>query len=244
MAFWIFGKKEKKNSQYSLSVDIHSHTLPAIDDGSQSLQESIDMLKEFIDVGYKKIICTPHIMVDAYKNSPTKVRETLAFLREEALKEGLNIQIEAAAEYYLDDGFLEHLKSGDLLTFGDNYLLFETSYMDKPINMEDFIFEIQSSGYTPVLAHPERYRYIKDLDKEYSRLKDLGVLFQVNLNSLIGGYGKDAKRKAEYLVKSGYISFLGSDAHGLRHIEGVKKAKNLDIFDSIFQKNKILNDTL
>ena len=244
MAFWIFGKKEKRVSGYSLNIDIHSHTLPAIDDGSQSLQESIEMLKGFIDAGYKKIICTPHIMVDAYKNSPAKIRQALALLKEEAFKEGLNIQIAAAAEYYLDDGFLEHLKSGDLLTFGDNYLLFETSYMDKPINMEDFIFEIQSSGYTPVLAHPERYRYIKDLEQEYSRLKDLGVLFQVNLNSLNGGYGKEAKRKAEFLVKNGYVNFLGSDAHGLRHIEGVKKAKNLEIFDLIFQKNSILNDTL
>ena len=244
MSFWFFNRKNKKLSRYNLEVDVHSHTLPDIDDGSHNIQESIEMLRSFKDAGYKKIICTPHIMVDAYKNSPTKVRQTLALLQKEILENNLDIEVEASAEYYLDDGFLDHLKSGDLLTFGNNYLLFETSYMEKPINMEEFIFEIQSSGYAPVLAHPERYRYIKDIEKEYSRLKDLGVLFQVNLNSLIGGYGKDAKKKAEFLVKNGYVSFLGSDAHSKKHIEGVKKAKNLEIFDLIFQKNNILNSQL
>ncbi len=244
MAFWIFGKKEKRVSEFTLSTDIHSHMLPAIDDGSKSLEESINMLRAMQDAGYSKVITTPHIMVDVYRNRPTIVREKLALLREEANIEGLNIEIEAGAEYYLDDGFLEHLNSGDILSFGDNYLLFETSYMDRPINMEEMIFEIQSAGFKPVLAHPERYRYINDLEKEYSKLKELGVLFQLNLNSLIGGYGKSAKQKAEFLVKQGWVSFLGSDAHGLRHIEGVKKVKSSDIFDTIFRNNNILNDSL
>ena len=247
MAFWIFGKKEKKEdrvSEFNLTTDLHSHMLPAIDDGSSSLEESINMLRAMQDAGYSKVITTPHIMVDVYRNTPKIVREKLELLREEADSNGLNIEIDAAAEYYLDDGFLEHLNSGDLLSFGDDYLLFETSYMDRPINMEDMIFEIQSAGFKPVLAHPERYRYINDMEVEYSKLKDLGVLFQLNLNSLIGGYGKSAKQKAEFLIKKGFVSFLGSDAHGLKHIEGVKKAKNLEIFDTIFRNNTILNDTL
>ena len=247
MAFWIFGKKDKKEdgvSEFKLSTDLHSHMLPAIDDGSQSLEESINMLRAMQGAGYSKVITTPHIMVDVYRNTPKTVREKLEFLREEASLQGLSVVIDAAAEYYLDDGFLEHLSSGDVLSFGDNYLLFETSYVDRPINMEDMIFEIQSAGYKPVLAHPERYRYINDMEVEYSKLKDLGVLFQINLNSLIGGYGKSAKQKAEFLIKRGFVNFLGSDAHGVKHIEGVKKAKKLDIFDTIFRNNNILNDSL
>jgi len=244
MAFWIFGKKDKRASKYTLSIDIHSHILPAIDDGSKSLEESIVMLRAMQEVGYSKVITTPHVMVDVYRNTPKIVRKKLVLLQEEARTRGLDIEIEAAAEYYLDDGFLGHLNSGDVLSFGDGYLLFETSYMDRPINMEDMIFEIQSAGFKPVLAHPERYRYINDLGGEYSRLKELGVLFQLNLNSLIGGYGKNAKQKAEFLVKQGLISFLGSDAHGLRHIEGVKQAKSIEMFDVIFKNNTILNDTL
>ena len=244
MAFWIFGKKEKRVSEFTLSTDIHSHILPAIDDGSKSLDESIAMLRAMQDAGYSRVITTPHIMVDVYRNTPKIVRDKLTFLREEAKLQGLSIGIDAAAEYYLDDGFLEQLNSGDILSFGDNYLLFETSYMDRPINMEDMIFEIQSAGFKPILAHPERYRYINDMEKEYTELKELGVLFQLNLNSLIGGYGKSAKQKAEFLIKKGYVNFLGSDAHGLKHIEGVKRVKNSEIFDTIFRNNTILNDSL
>lgn len=244
MAFWIFGKKEKRVSEFTLSTDLHSHILPAIDDGSSSLEESIEMLRAMQEAGYNKLIVTPHVMVDVYRNTPKIVRQKLELLRDEASLQGLDIKIDAAAEYYLDDGFLEHLSSKDMLSFGDNYLLFETSYMDRPINMEEMIFEIQSAGFKPVLAHPERYRYINDLEKDYSKLKELGVLFQLNLNSLIGGYGKSAKQKAEFLVKKGMVSFLGSDAHGLKHIEGIKKVKNSEIFDTIFRNNTILNDSL
>ncbi len=244
MVFWNFGKKKKKVNEFRLLTDIHSHILPAIDDGSKSLEESIDMLRGMQDTGYSKVITTPHIMADVYRNTPKIVREKLYILREEARTRGLYIEIDTAAEYYLDDGFLEHLNSGDILSFGDNYLLFETSYMDRPINMEEMIFEIQSAGFKPVLAHPERYRYINNLEYDYSKLKDLGVLFQLNLNSLIGGYGKSAKQKAEFLVKQGWVSFLGSDAHGLKHIEGIKKVKKLSLFDTIFRNNNILNDTL
>jgi len=244
MSFWIFKKKSKRVSQYSLDIDIHSHILPGIDDGSGSLEESLAMLKGFQEAGYKKLIATPHIMVDVYRNTPAIVKERLELLTEEAKKNGVDIELEVGAEYYLDDGFLEHLNSGDILSFGDDYLLFETSYMDRPINLEDMIFEIQAMGYKPVFAHPERYRYINNLEKEYKKLKDLGVFFQVNLNSLIGGYGKSAKQKAEFLVKNGMISFLGSDAHSLKHIEGIKKAKKMTNFDTIFQKNSILNKTL
>ena len=243
MSFWIFGKKEYK-SRYNLYTDIHSHILPGIDDGSKSLSESLDMLKAMQEASYTKVITTPHIMADVYKNTPSIIKKKLTILKDAAAKNGINIQIDVAAEYYLDDGFIKHLQSGEILSFGKNYLLFETSYMDRPINLEEMIFEIQSNGYTPVLAHPERYRYINNLESEYARLKELGVLFQLNLNSLIGGYGKSAKKKADYLVKRGMVNFLGSDAHGLRHIEGVKKVKTSELFDTIFKNNNILNDTL
>ena len=243
MAFWIFGKREYK-SKNNLFTDIHSHILPGIDDGAKGFSESLDMLKAMQDAGYKKLITTPHIMADVYKNTPASIRSKLEDLKAEAKRNGIEIKIEAAAEYYLDDGFIRHLNSGDVLSFGANYLLFESSYMDKPINLEEMIFEMQSSGYTPVLAHPERYRYINNLESEYKRLKELGVLFQLNLNSLIGGYGKSAKKKAEFLIQKGMVSFLGSDAHGLRHIEDIKRVKSLEVFDTIFKNNNILNDTL
>ncbi len=242
MTFWFFKKSKKNEAKYRLTTDIHSHILPSLDDGAKSLGESIAMLKAMQELGYEKIVATPHIMADVYKNTPAKIKKSLALLQKEAKLRGLKIKIEAAAEYYLDDGFLEHLERGDILTFGENYLLFESSFSHKPYYLEDMIFEIQANGYTPVFAHPERYRYISNPAKEYATLKDIGVLFQMNLNSLAGAYGKESKHKAEYLVNNGLVDFVGSDAHGLRHIEGLKEVRRLDIYNSIFKKNRVLNN--
>lgn len=241
MTFWIFKKNKKNGVKYQLTTDIHSHILPSIDDGAKNLNESVVMLKAMQDLGYKKVIATPHIMADVYKNSPDKIRESLALLQKEAKLRGLKIKIEAAAEYYLDEGFLEHLESGDILTFGENYLLFETSFSQKPHFLEEMIFEMQANGYKPVFAHPERYRYIKN-DGNYIKLKESGVLFQINLNSLSGYYGREAKHKAEFLVNRGLVDFVGSDAHSIRHLENIKKIQSMDIYNSIFMKNKIMNN--
>jgi len=152
----------------SLKVDVHSHLIPGIDDGSQSMEESLLLLQGMKDLGYEKIITTPHIMKDSYCNTPEIIRNGLAELREAAKEKRINIVIEAAAEYYLDDGFLDHLERGDMMTLEGKYILFETSYFAKPLQLEEMIFEISAAGYIPVMAHPERYRYIKDPKLEYS----------------------------------------------------------------------------
>ncbi len=184
MLFSLFKKKAPQ-----LKIDLHSHLIPGIDDGSQSMEESLNLLKGMEKLGYEKVITTPHIMADSYKNTPDIINRGLLMLRMEAKKANISLSIEAAAEYYLDDGFIQLLQKGNMLTISkDEYLLFETSYMAKPINLEEMIFDIGAAGYVPLLAHPERYRYIKEPEKEYGRLKELGVLFQVNLNSFSGHY--------------------------------------------------------
>lgn len=157
------------------------------------MEESMTLLRGLEALGYEKVITTPHIMLDAYRNTPESINSGLTLLRESAKAEGIGLEIEAAAEYYIDDGFHALLKKGDLMIVKDKYLLFETSYISKPLQLEEMIFEIGTAGYTPLMAHPERYRYIKDPEKEYTRLKDLGVVFQSNLNSFGGHYGKSAK---------------------------------------------------
>ena len=244
MIFSFFKKKKAEQRGVVLKVDIHSHLIPGIDDGSQSMEESLSLLKGMEALGYQKMITTPHIMLDAYRNTPEIINSGLKALREAAIEEGLSIEIEAAAEYYLDDGFEDLLKKGDILTVKGNYLLFETSYFAKPIQIEEMIFEITSSGYIPLMAHPERYRYVKDPAKEYGRFKELGVLFQVNLNSFGGHYGKDAKQKAEFLSREGMIDFLGSDVHHKKQIETLSGVFSSDMYGNIFQDNNILNDTL
>ena len=239
-----FFKKKGPSETLRLKVDLHSHLIPAIDDGSQSMEESLSLLKGIKALGYQKVITTPHIMADAYRNTPKIIGEGLEKLREAAAKEGIEVAIDAAAEYYLDDGFIDLLEQGEVMTVNGKYLLFETSYVSKPLQTEEMIFEITSAGYTPIMAHPERYRYIKEPMKEYSRFKELGVLFQVNLNSFGGHYGRSAKILADFLSAQGMIDFLGSDIHHQKHIDSLQRVFSSDAYRNIYQNNKILNDTL
>lgn len=244
MIFPFFKKKDTKENTQRLSVDLHSHLIPGIDDGSQSVEESMMLLRGLSELGYKKIITTPHIMLDAYRNTPEIIREGLLTLRQSAKDENIDIEIDAAAEYYLDEGFYTLLEKGDMMSINGKYLLFETSYFAKPLQLEEMIFAISSSGYVPLMAHPERYRYIKNPMKEYSRFKELGVLFQVNLNSFEGHYGKSAKVLADFLSKQGMIDFLGSDVHHKKQVETLSNVFISDAYRNIFKHNIILNDTL
>jgi len=242
--FSFFKKKEEKREIPLLRVDLHSHLIPAIDDGAKNMEESLSLLREMKELGYEKIITTPHIMSDAYRNTPEMIREGLQQLRHASFEAGIKIKIEAAAEYYLDDGFYRLLERGELMLIQDKYLLFETSYISKPFQLEEMIFEITSAGYTPIMAHPERYRYIKKPMQEYHRFKELGVLFQVNLNSFGGHYGESAKYLVHFLSQNGMIDYLGSDAHHQKHLNDLKNIFLLESYQEIFNHNKIINNEL
>ncbi|WP_373034182.1 tyrosine-protein phosphatase [Sulfurovum sp.] len=244
MIFPFFKKQKEKKRGPVLKIDLHSHFIPGIDDGSQSMDESLSLLRAMETLGYKKVITTPHIMVDVYKNTPKIIKEGLASLREAAKAEGIELEIEAGAEYYLDEGFYDHLHSGEVMSINDKYLLFETSYASKPLQLEEMIFEILATGYIPLMAHPERYRYIRDPLKEYSRFKELGVLFQLDLNSLGGHYGKDAQKNAEILSENGMIDFLGSDVHHLKQTQFLDDVFNSEKYAKVWENNTILNHTL
>lgn len=208
------------------------------------MEESLALLNGFVELGYTKLITTPHIMSDTYTNTPETILSGLELLREAASQNGIEIEIEAAAEHYMDEYFLDYLKREKVMSIAGKYLLFETSYMAKPMQMEEMIFEIGAAGYIPLLAHPERYRYVRDMAEEYGRWKELGVLFQVNLNSFGGYYGKDAKAKAEFLSAEGMVDFLGSDVHHKKQVENLKKVFAMASYGKIYEHNTILNDTL
>ena len=227
-----------------LWVDVHSHLLPAIDDGARDMEESILLLQGLEALGYKKVITTPHIMADTYCNTPAGIRVSLATLVSTAKEAGIKLEIEAAAEYYMDDGFLAQINAEDVLLIGGEYLLFETSYMAKPLQFDAMVQAILAAGHKPLLAHPERYRYIQDLKTEYRGLKEKGIYFQVNLNSFGGHYGKEAKIKANFLNKQGMIDFLGSDVHHKRQVETLWKIKTKRVYQRLFENNSLLNNTL
>ena len=230
MAFWhrFFGEPPAAPAQAAplaaLGADMHSHLLPGLDDGAETVAHSLDLLRALRALGFRKLVLTPHIMGDFYKNTPAGIRAALELLRAEAAAAGLaDVALECAAEYYLDEFLGRKLADGtELLTFGGEkrYLLFETSYMNEPLNLNEIIFELKAQGYQPVLAHPERYTYLYGRFAEIEKLRaDYGVLLQINLNSLAGYYSPAAKRVAEQLIDGGLVDFVGTDTHHLRHTE-------------------------
>lgn len=235
-------KTKKYNLSDCYTTDIHSHLIPSIDDGVKTLDESISIIKEMHSLGYKKIITTPHIMSHRFPNTKESIKEGYEKVKKELIKEDIDIILEMAAEYYYDEHFIDLIRAKDLLTFGNNYVLFELSYTTKPFGLEQVIHELLSLGYKPVLAHPERYSYYSsDLDK-YKRLKDLGLFFQINLNSLNSFYGKKPKKAAEYLVDNHLVDFVGSDIHSMRYFDSLKNFTQSSKLKEVFDKNQIKND--
>lgn len=245
MSLLRFWKKEQKNNTNFLKVDMHSHLLPGIDDGSESMEESIALIKTYADLGFKKLITTPHIMGDFFRNTPEIINGKLQEVKKRLEIEGIKIELEAAAEYYLDEFFLGKLESGEpLMTFGDNYLLFETSYLNEPALLRETIFRIASSGYRPVLAHPERYSYMHDSFDKYKDLFDRGVYFQLNVNSLSGYYSRQAQKIAEKLIQNNMVHFAGTDCHGQRHLDTYIKTMGEKYYRKLEDLNLLNNQLL
>jgi protein-tyrosine phosphatase len=233
--FGLFKKKEKKKEitfdYSSLVVDMHSHVLPGIDDGAQNLQESIFLVKQMMALGIKKIIATPHIMVDYYRNTAETINGALEILKAELVKEKLDIEVQAAAEHYFDETFEARVDDGKLMIMGDNYVLFEFSFINKPLNTIPVIQKLRDLGYKPILAHPERYPYM-DLE-QFKTLHDWGVDFQLNTISLTGYYGREAKKIAEDLIDNQLINFISSDMHHPRHAEAFKNALRMPYLEKV-----------
>ena len=242
---FFFGKKTKKFESPVLKTDLHSHLIPGIDDGSQSMEESLIILRSMADLGYEKIITTPHVMADAYRNSTETILSGLAALKAATADAGMNLKLEAAAEYYMDEEFVRRLNVDDILTIGEEgYLLFETSYVSRPMNFEEIVFEIGAKGYKPLLAHPERYRYITDPRKMFGRMKEMGVYLQLDINSLGGHYGKQAKKHADLLIEWGMVDFLGSDVHSNKHVSFLPRVFEGESYHKLWKNNAIKNASL
>ena len=224
--------------------DIHSHLLPGIDDGSKSLEESIELIKMFSNIGIKNITTTPHILGEVWPNTPTIINEKLTLVRKELIKQNItDINLNAGSEYMLDEKFMELLNRKKLLTIKDNFILVEFSYINHPENVLDIIFKIQTQGYKPILAHPERYTYYHTKINMYEKLKQAGCYFQLNLLSLSDYYGSNVQKIAVRLLENNLIDFLGTDAHHKMHISFLNKIgtkKNVELLKPILANNQIL----
>ena len=196
-------------------TDFHSHILPGVDDGVKKMEVSLKVLERYEQLGIAEVWCTPHVMEDI-PNTTAGLQTRFAELCE--AYQG-PIKLHLAAEYMMDALFEERLSQGDLLSLGDegNQLLVETSYFTPPMDMDSILLRIKQKGYYPVLAHPERYVYMSK--ERYKELKNKDIRFQLNLSSLAGAYGSEAKDKAHWILKHNYYNLAGSDLHSSRNME-------------------------
>lgn len=197
-------------------VDIHSHILPGIDDGPKNINESIDLIKKMNELGFSKIIGTPHTYPGLYENTNESIKKSFNSLQD---KLEPSLKIEFASEYIIEEGLIEKAKNKSLLTIKENYVLIEMSFVSAPLNLYEVIFHLKLYGYIPVLAHPERYIFYHNNFDEYIKLKDFGCKFQLNLLSSTGYYGKDILKISDKLLDRNLINFVGSDIHSEKHLE-------------------------
>jgi protein-tyrosine phosphatase len=239
---------KKKNTSIAdlgwLNADMHSHLLPGIDDGSPDLTTSIELIKGFHNLGYKKLITTPHILWGLYPNTPDIIARKSQEVQQAIAEAGIDIQFHAAAEYFIDDHFSEQLKAkAPLLTISRNMVLVEFSMLTAPIDLNEVLFEMQMQDYQPVLAHPERYTYLLRNKDFFEELKTSGCLFQLNLLALTGYYGEAVQQLADFLLKKNYYDFVGTDLHHARHLSLIEKFPSSQIKklqDSGVIKNHLL----
>src|SRR6476659_7147595 len=246
----IFFRRKKKATSpiadYSvLRSDVHSHLLPGIDDGSPDLETSVHLIKGMKRLGYKKLITTPHIMWDVYKNTTDIILNKLQELKGRLADEQVDIEVQGAAEYFVDEHLVDLVEQKQpLLSFGNNFVLVEFSMVSQPFEWKKTLFEMQIYGYQPVIAHQERYSYLERNKEFYDELKSAGYLFQLNILSLSGLYGKSVAELASYLTKKDYYDIIGTDLHHVRHLEALKNPSVLSSLQQLLDSGKILNPSL
>jgi tyrosine-protein phosphatase YwqE len=221
-------------------IDIHSHFLPGIDDGAQTIEDTISLISSVEKLGFSQCITTPHIIKNVWNNTADKIKGKLNTTSEEIINNDIHITLNAAAEYMMDAEFVTLFQNEPLLTLKENYVLVEISYINPPIQLYDILFDLQVAGYKPILAHPERYSYYHHDFKQYEKLKHLGCMFQLNLLSTVGYYGLEVAKTAEHLLNKGLIDFVGSDIHHQNHIKSFSKKillKNLTSLKEAIERN-------
>ena len=241
--FSIFHKNYFLKEELKGFVDIHNHILPGIDDGAIDTEASFQLISQFGKIGITKFVATPHIMNDYYPNNRVTIQDSLDQLHSALKEAGKEIRIKAAAEYMMDQSFVDLIEKEELLCLTENLVLVEMSYLQAPLNLKEILFKLQTRRYQVVLAHPERYSFYHSKDlRHYEDLKSRGCRFQLNILSIMGHYGKNIQNTAFKLLQSQMIDYLGTDTHNLRHLEKISalklSKKQLDLLIPVIERTK------
>ncbi|MCB0606967.1 MAG: hypothetical protein H6562_19015 [Lewinellaceae bacterium] len=206
-----------------LEVDIHAHWLPGVDDGAQTEEEGLSLVRGLVELGYSKLVATPHIKADHYNNDPIKLGKVFSKFKKAVKAAGINVELGLAAEYMLDDGFIKHLEDNNLLAINGNLVLIEMSPLQLFPALEEILTELKRRGYQPVLAHPERYGYYFKNWSALEALKEQGCYFQLNALSPAGYYGRYIGDRARAIMDRNWYEFVGTDIHNEKQLQYLAK---------------------
>ena len=241
-----FFKKKQSPAELFFHTDIHCHLVPGIDDGQKEAEGASALVEREKQWGVTRIITTPHVTQDTFENTPEIIEAAFAKLQKAVNDRGTEIELMHSAEYRLDGFFQEQLKEGNITPMPGNHILVENPFIQEAWDFDNVLFNLQIAGYKPILAHPERYPYYFSKPQRYEQIHHTGVMFQVNLLSLAGYYGKEVKRIAEHLLDKDLIDFIGTDMHNVNHcqaIDGYIRTKDYRRHADKL-KGRILNDSL
>ena len=245
-----FFKKKKKEiilpplDAKLIGVDMHSHLIAGIDDGAQTLDDSVVLVKGLKEFGFHSFYTTPHVMSDFYRNSSATILQGAEDLNNRLDSEQLNTNIHPSAEYYFDENFARLVNENDLLPIKNEYILFEFSYLNEPENPFPLIHKIRDLGYKPVLAHPERYPFYFGRQDALRAVREHGAYFQININSLAGHYGPQSTHAAHWMIEEGIIDFLGTDIHKAAHLPVIERALCTEHLHRLVESGRLLNTQL
>jgi len=224
--FNFFKNKPTESAGLFFHTDIHCHIVPGVDDGSPSVERSVELVRSMSGWGITRIIATPHVTQDTFENTPDTIAQPFAELRHALADNGISIELSHSAEYRMDEFFLAQIQAGNLLPMPNGFILVENSYIQEPWNLDKLLFDLNIKGLRPILAHPERYLYYHDKRDRYRQLHDRGTLFQINVLSLSEFYGRAERRVAEWLIEEDMVDFLGTDLHSRQHAASIDSYLN------------------
>lgn len=227
-------------------TDIHSHVCPGIDDGSPSPEISVRLVEGMAGLGFTSMVATPHVTDETFPNTPRTINESFTQLRHACRQAGLDMQLYCSAEYRIDDILYSMLKNDTVSPLPGGWLLVENSWFQEPYGLDGLFFDLRGNkGLKPIMAHPERYGYYQRHRERLEQIHENKVALQINLMSLAGHYGKQARQTAEWLLANNMVSFVGSDLHTLGHLDVIRNYLcSRDYHKLEAHADDILNDKL
>lgn len=213
-------------------IDIHTHLIPHVDDGSMNIEDSIGILKKAKAAGFDAIVATPHYIEGSYDSNMYRNIELLEQIKNEAKNKNIDIKLYLGNEVFITENIVKLIKEKKISSINNSrYILMELPFNDEVYNLQNCIFNLMNSGYIPIIAHPERYAFVKKDPNALIEYINQGVLFQCNSGSFIGHYGKTAQKTAEILLKHNMVHFIATDTHNSKS----------DNYSELFEVKAILN---